>query len=410
MTLRFALASRRLHAGSLMLMIPVVTPAWRCFCSAYSSDAGANSAFHFQTAKRPTFEEVLRSCNVLQVRDVESLTAKELKERYRELTLQHHPDAGGTADKMRDVSQAFDVLQTLSSREKREYVKQLRQRGRANVEGLSHDPTSKDGRPLMHKKAATVFAGFSDQYRPNGRIQAEAQIRLRRKCRYATPLSTFARQTSATAAQESAPTNNTKPSWAASSDCHSTQSSAMPGAQAGTASSEEEETMHRYAYADQHRHTSTSQLNQLNQRRFAILMGCTWTSIMYLLFSGWEAIRLQTMGATVIPVKPARHEPQQPRRSFEGVTNRTVLPYTPSSPAADKDETPTLLSHAEQVALHQKRHELNESIRQARLRDVYRNWHPLTVEATQHEVVDEVTALVAERDNINAEIESQCYA
>lgn len=91
-------------------------------------------------------------------------TNAELKGRYRELAQQHHPDCGGCDDRMRRIVAAYEVLSSMSDRDKEQYAVQRKfYRG----DRVFSDFTSWTQSTTQRKSSAAPFA--SHHRRPETR-------------------------------------------------------------------------------------------------------------------------------------------------------------------------------------------------------------------------------------------------
>eukprot|EP00796_Vickermania_ingenoplastis_P002249 gene2249-1409_t len=97
-------------------------PAWHpvgCTSARWQSSAASR--------RRPTLAEVSNAMEVLGV--TLDMSPKEWKSCYRLLAKRHHPDAGGDADTMTRITVAYEVLTTLTPREREELKLALRHGG-----------------------------------------------------------------------------------------------------------------------------------------------------------------------------------------------------------------------------------------------------------------------------------------
>ena len=77
---------------------------------------------HRQFALKNKLNEAMSSAEAVEIfkkfgiQDADTLSSDELKTKYKELSMKHHPDVGGKTEDMQDINNAYEVLQKRETR------------------------------------------------------------------------------------------------------------------------------------------------------------------------------------------------------------------------------------------------------------------------------------------------------
>lgn len=127
----------------------------------------------FSTTRRPTATEVQEALTTLGV--TLEMSERQWKSKYRSLVKEHHPDAGGNEALMTKITVAYNILSTLTPREKEEFSQWFRSAAGGYTRDNRASRRSSSRSPADEKPKYAYASPYGQYYQDAEPGRAESQ-------------------------------------------------------------------------------------------------------------------------------------------------------------------------------------------------------------------------------------------